>query len=608
MKIDKRLLRETGDARQYLSLTVGLSVLVALLIIAQAYLISRIIDSVFLGGQDLNGVSILITFLFSVILTRAGFTLISDAAAGIAANRAKSSLRKKLFSKLFKLGPTYTRSERSGELTNTAGEGVEQLDSYFGQFIPQIFITILVPLVVLVAVFWIDTLSGIVLLVTAPILPFFMALIGKMASALTKKQFKSMSLLSAHFLDVLQGLVTLKTFGRSKAQETTIQEASDRFRNITMKVLKIAFLSALVLEIGATIATAIVAVEIGLRLLYGHIEFQPALFVLLLAPEFYMPFRQLGARFHAGMNGAAASQRIYEILELPPERERLTRAEKKRAAEEKTEEPLPAVKVNYEHLPVDNGLTIEFSNVKYAYERGERPALNHTSFRLEKGQITALVGPSGSGKSTVAGLLLRFLEPEEGCITVNGIDLKNVEAKEWRASVAWVPQNPYLFNSSVLENIKLGKPDATLEEVVEAAKKANAHEFISRLPHSYQTILGERGLRLSGGQLQRISLARAFLRNAPFLLLDEATSNLDPEHEAQIMEATQRLMEGRTVLLIAHRLSTVYKAGKIIVLENGRVAESGTHRELLEQNGLYYRLVKGDSRETDRAVSKGEAA
>ncbi|MEI7556571.1 thiol reductant ABC exporter subunit CydD [Candidatus Chlorohelix sp.] len=586
MKLDKRLLQQTGNARRYLVITISLSLVIGILTVTQAHFMSQIIEGVFLSSLNLEQVSGWLLFLLLAILLRTILVWGSDLAADRAARNVKTNLREKLFSHLFKLGPAYSKGERTGELTHTVGEGVESLDALFSQYLPQIFITVLVPLTILIAVFSADTLSGIVLLVTAPVLPFFMELIGRMASALTRKQYKSMSLLSAHFLDVLQGLTTLKLFGRSKLQEKNIANISESFRRLTMRVLKVAFLSALVLEIGATISTAIVAVEIGLRLVYAQIGFQSALFVLLLAPEFYMPFRALGARFHAGMSGFAAAQRIFEILD------------KASANVTRGLSPLPEAyhNPNDSNIPLkafapNEPLRLEFEQVYYAYNGGERPALQGLSFTIEAGQKIALVGTSGCGKSTAAQLLLRFFEPDSGFISVNGLALGEIKAEAWRKQVAWIPQNPYLFNTSVLENIRLGKQGASLEEIIEAAKLANAHDFIAALPQGYATVIGERGSRLSGGQAQRISLARAFLRNAPLLIMDEATANLDPLQEARIVEATNRLLEGRSALIIAHRLSTVYRADNILVLKEGRVAESGSHHELLAKNGLYRELV-----------------
>jgi ABC-type multidrug transport system fused ATPase/permease subunit len=324
-----------------------------------------------------------------------------------------------------------------------------------------------------------------------------------------------------------------------------------------------------------TLSTAVVAVEIGLRLLYGRMVFQEALFILLLAPEFYLPLRQLSARFHASMTGVAAAQRIFEVLGA--------KAEVKAKAEDESGARLD--------LSPNLNLSLNLDNIHYAYDDGARPTLQGLSCEIAAGQTVALVGPSGAGKSTVAYLLMRFIEPDRGTITVDSLPLRCLPVREWRARLAWVPQNVYLFHASVAENIRLARPEASLDKVIWAARQAHAHEFIQALPQGYDTLVGERGARLSGGQAQRVALARAFLKDAPFLILDEATANLDPEDETRIRDSMERLMQGRTALIIAHRLSTVCRADRILVMRDGRVVESGTHGALLEQEGLYRQLV-----------------
>lgn len=558
--------------RFYLGLTVGAGALVSLLIIVQAHFLSLLIDDVFLKGGP-GGFGWLAGLLAGIV-GRAVLNWGGEAAAFQAAGLVKKTLREALFQRLLKLGPAYTRGERSGELTNTAMEGIEALDAYYSQYLPQLFLTMLVPLVVVVAVFSADLLSGVVLLVTMPILPVFMILIGLQAQAKSQRQFKILSQMSAHFLDVLQGLTTLKLFGRSQHQAETIARVSERYRERTMGVLRIAFLSALVMEVGATLSTAIVAVEIGLRLLYGHIPFQSAFFVLLLAPEFYQPLRTVGQRFHASASGIAAASRIFEILDTP-------------LPDETRPDPAPEGVITGLKRPLKSltSIGLRFEQVSYAYPTpdGARTALDRVSFRVERGRKIALTGPSGAGKSTLAQLLLRFIQPDSGQIYLEteaeSIPLSEIPAKDWRELVAWVPQQPYLFNASAAENIRLGKPEASDEAVIAAARQAHAHEFITELPQGYATNLSERGARLSGGQLQRISLARAFLRNAPLLLLDEATANLDLENESLILDALDNLMAGKTVLLIDHRPALLERADRVIRLEAGRVAGVGAVSE-----------------------------
>ncbi len=567
--LDPRLIRKTRLASVSLTLTIAASFLTGAVTVAQAYFLSRIIAGVFLAHQTLPKVMPLLLWLAALSVARAGAVWSGQIFAQRTAGRVKTALRDKLVAHVMALGPQFTRAERSGELINTAVEGIEALDAYFSQYMPQVAAAAFVPLTIAIFIFPNDVLSGLVLLFTAPIIPVFMILIGSIAEDMTKKQWRSLSRMSAHFLDVLQGLTTLKLLGRSREQVKTIAKISDRFRDATMAVLRVAFLSALVLELAATLSTAVVAVEIGVRLLYAKIAFQQALFVLILAPEFYQPLRMLGARFHAGMAGTAAAKRIFAVLDTP-----LPKA------------PTIAPK------PAPRRMTIALKNVRVAFDDGARPALNGVSFTIADGETVALVGRSGAGKSTIAHLLLRFIAPQSGTITVDGVPLHQLDTAAWRAKIGWVPQMPYLFDATIVENIKLANPAASRADVRRAARLAHAEAFIEALPRGYDTRIGERGARLSGGQAQRIALARAFLKDAPFVIFDEATANLDPRHEAEIHAAMAALLANRTALMIAHRLNTITAADKILVLDGGTVVESGSHAELLAQAGLYHQLFR----------------
>jgi ATP-binding cassette subfamily C protein CydD len=374
--------------------------------------------------------------------------------------------------------------------------------------------------------------------------------------------------MSAYFLDIFQGIVTLKIFNKSKEQVNEIKRISEEFRKRTMKVLRTAFLSALTLEILASISIAIIAVEIGLRLLYGKFDFQSAMFILILAPEFYLPLRRLGSQFHSGQESIAAAQKLYEVLDR-----RLFIPEKKHAV-----------------ISSIGPGTIEFQNVSFKYDLNGENAVNNLNIKLEQGKFTALAGHSGSGKSTIVNLILKFIHPSEGRIYSGTNEFSTVPAAEWRKMISLIPQKPYMFHASVRDNIDVGR-NYEPEQIDNAAKAAYIHDFISDLPQGYDTIIGEQGARLSGGQMQRIAIARAFLKDSPVLILDEPASNLDPHAEELIFEALGNLIKNKTVLAIAHKLKTIKSADRIYVLDRGEAVESGTHNELIRQKETYYNLV-----------------
>jgi thiol reductant ABC exporter CydD subunit len=418
-----------------------------------------------------------------------------------------------------------------------------------------------------------------VLLLTFPLIPLFMWLIGESAREKTHRQWVTLSRLAARFLDAVQGLPTLRAFGRAGEEADAVARASERHREVTMGVLRLAFLSALALEALATLGTAVVAVEVGLRLLYARVAFREALFALLLTPEFYRPLRALGASFHAGMAGKEAAGRIAEVLEAggplaAP------------AVLEDTPPGAPATTRKGAEAPA-----IAFEGVRFSYDPARPPALDGFSLALPRASTVALVGPSGAGKTTAAQLLLRFLEPGAGAITIDGSPLAVRAPEEWRARVAWVPQRPRLFHGTLRDNVALARPRATDAELEEAAARARLDAVLRALPRGWETPVGEAGERLSGGEARRVALARAFLKDAPVLVLDEPTAQLDPETEAAVVDAVGELRQGRTVLLVAHRLTTVAAADRVALVARGRVIEEGTPRELAAAGGGYARLV-----------------
>jgi len=568
MNFDKKLLALIKNARFEFIATIVAGISVGLFTIFQSKFLSGVLDAVFLKEKTLDAILTLISLFFLFGVLKSGAIWTQKLFASKTAEKIKSDLRNRLSEKIFALGPVFTKNIESGKLSAIVNEGVEKLDAYYSSYLPQFFLANIIPVLILIFVFPIDLLSGFVFLVTGPVIPFFMILIGKQAESLSKKQWKTLSYLSSHFFDVIQGLTTLKLFGQSKNQIKKISEISDEFRKATLGVLKIAFLSALVLEVLSTISIAIVSVEVGLRLLYGKIEFYDAFFVLLLAPEFYLPMRLLGSSFHAGIDGVTASKSIFEILDA------------------KNVAKISGARVEKSSVP----FAIEFREVAFEY-RSNTQVLKNISFKIEAGEKIALVGKSGAGKSTLLNLLLKFIEPTRGEILAKGGKLSEISRESWLRNVTYLSQHPYLFHGSVRENLLLAKPNANDSELFAALEFANIENFVRSLPQGLDTPTGERGAALSGGQVQRIALARAYLKNAPILLLDEPTANLDPEIEEEISAKIFELMKNKTVITIAHRLKTIENSDKIVVLQNGEIAELGTHEELLRKGGVYATLL-----------------
>jgi ATP-binding cassette subfamily C protein CydD len=572
MHLDRRLLELARPQRAALILSIAFGWLGGVVTVVQAWLLAHIIADVFLGGADRAAVAPSLGWLLGAIVVRTAFTWATDAAASHAAAGVKHEIRSMVFAALVDQGPVAAGRRRTGELITLLTDGVEALDAYIAGYLPQLVLAGVIPLTVAAVVLGRDLLSGVVLILTAPLIPVFMYLIGRFAGTLARRQWLDMARLGAFFLDTIQGLATLKILGRSHTQIAAIERVSDAFRSSSMAVLRIAFLSALVLELVATLSVAVVAVEIGLRLLGGRLGFESAFFVLLLAPELYLPMRKLGASFHSGLAGVAASARLFEILEVV---ERSSQA----AAYQTMPDPptIVAEEVSFAY-PGDNG--------------GSRPALDRVSLTIGAGETIALVGPSGSGKTTLARLLLRFIEPDSGGLAVNDIDAVTIDPTAWRQVMAWLPQHPHLFADSIDANTRLSRPRAPDDDVTAALRAAGAEEFIAALPDGASTRIGERGAKLSGGEARRLALARVFLADARIVILDEPGEDLDPRLRAEIDDSLAVLLQGRSALVIAHRLPTVMAADRIVVLDDGRVIDHGSHLELVDRCEVYRGLVQ----------------
>lgn len=567
MAISAFLKSQKTHAGRYLSLAVGIGALAGFLLILQAWCLAEVVSGVIFAQQGLTELMPWLWAMLGIFLLRAVLAWIAEQTAFYAAVRVKLALREQLYRHIQHLGPAFLTGQRSGDLVNTLSDGVEALEAYYARYLPAISLMALVPLSILAFVFPLDWISGLVMLGTAPLIPLFMILIGKGAERRNQQQWRKLARMSAHFLDVIQGLTSLKLFNASRREAQMIARISDDYRRSTLSVLRIAFLSSFALEFFSTVSIAIVAVLIGFRLYWGELDFFHGFFVLLLAPEFYLPLRNMGTHYHARMEAIGAAQRMVEILETPV------------AAHSTGHKPSP-------QTPEE----ISLERICFSYPDG-RIGVQDLSFQVQAGETVALVGPSGAGKSTTLNLLLGFLQPQTGMVRIDGTTLAEIDPASWRQRIALLPQRPTLFPASVEDNIRLAKPTASLEAVKLAARLARADAFIEQLPQGYATRVGETGRRLSGGEVQRIALARAFLKDAPLVLLDEATANLDLESEALIQQGLKELARNRTLIMVAHRLSTVREVPRILVLDQGRLVEQGSHHSLLRSQGLYANLA-----------------
>ncbi|MGW4602440.1 thiol reductant ABC exporter subunit CydD [Streptomyces sp. NPDC004532] len=538
--IDPRLLRYARATRLFLVAVVGLGAVGAALVIAQAMLISEVVVGAFQHHHSAAELRTPLLLLVAVAAGRAVVSWLTELAAHRASAAVKSELRRRLLERAGALGPGWLAGQRTGSLVALATRGVDALDDYFSRYLPQLGLAVVVPVAVLARIVTEDWVSAAIIVATLPLIPLFMMLIGWATQSQMDRQWRLLSRLSGHFLDVVAGLPTLKVFGRAKAQAESIKRITGEYRRATMRTLRIAFLSSFALELLATISVALVAVTIGMRLVHGDMDLYIGLVILVLAPEAYLPLRQVGAQYHAAAEGLSAAEEIFAVLETP----------------------VPARGTR--RLPEGE---ITFEGVSVRYPGRSSDAVSAVSLSIGAGETVALVGPSGAGKTTLLNVLLGFVEPGQGRVCVGGADLTTADLDEWRSRIAWVPQRPHLYAGTITENVRLARPDADDAAVRRALADAGALEFVDALPAGADTVLGEDGAGLSAGQRQRLALARAFLADRPVLLLDEPTASLDGATEADIVEAVRRLAAGRTVLLVVHRPALLALADRVVRLD-----------------------------------------
>ncbi len=563
----RRLLSYARSGSVWLGLSAGLGIAAGLLAVAQAALLARIFHEVAAARAPVETLAPLFLVALAVVGLRGAAGWGKEEAGFVAGVRVRELLRTSLLERLFALGPSYLSSRKSAELSTAVFDRVEALHGFYARYLPQLIVAAAVPLAIFLFVLPISWAAGGLLLLTAPAIPFFMVLVGMGAEAVSQKHFEALGRLGARFLDVLQGLETLKRFGKSRGRAEDLAESSEQYRKRTMNVLRIAFLSSAVLEFFSSIAIALVAVYLGLSYL-GYLDFglygrglslEGGLFILLLAPEFYAPLRDLGTHYHARAEAVGAAAEIERILERQP------------------------VEPGRKRVPEPFSGRIRFEGVSFSYPGQANPVLEKTDLDLDRGRRTFLIGGSGEGKTTLLHLLLGFLLPTDGRILADGRPLSEISPGRWRRALSWIGQEPRLFSGTLAENIRLGKPDASGAEVSEAARQAGIFEFVDRLPAGFETAVGEGGRLLSRGQAQRVALARSILADAPVLLLDEPFAGLDAETEKTVEAVLERFCRGKTVLWVTHRLSAIRPEDRVLVLSGGRVREADP-KELKKTN------------------------
>ena len=540
--LDPRLLRYARATRGHLLVVVALGIATAMLVLTQAELFSRGIARVVADGALRSTLSAVLAALAAVIVGRTIVAWLQDSAAQRASAIVKSQLRARLIAHTAALGPDAGASR--AEVATLSTTGLDALDDYFGQYLPQLILAVVVPFVVLARLLPADLTATFIVAVTLPLIPLFMVLVGKATEASNAKRWNALTRLSHHFLDVISGLPTLKVFGRAKAQADSVRRTTDQYRTTTMATLRVAFLSSLVLELIATLSVALVAVSVGLRLVDGGLDLRTGLLVIILAPEAYLPLRLVGARYHAAAEGLAAAERTFQVLETPL--------------------PVSGTETDLPDLRVGGSVRVRGVSCTHSGRPGTAP--HAVDFEATVGQVVVLTGPSGAGKTTLLSVLLGARRPERGDVVVCGggreVPLSALAREAWRTQLAWVDQTPYLFTGTIADNVRLARPVAD-EPSVRRALDASGLSAMAA-----DRRIGEAGTGLSAGEQRRVAIARAVLREAPLILLDEPTAGLDTETEADILATIRMMATNAIVIMVSHRPAAIAAADHIVTVSS----------------------------------------
>ncbi len=572
--IDPRLTSLVPVTKRYMYGAVAVGVIAAVCLVLQAALLASIISRALVGRASIHALVPDFVALAVVLIGRAGTTFAGEVLAQRTSASVVLALRMKLLRKTLQLGPSWFAGEKVGELSVSATRGIDSLDIYFGRYLPQAVLAGLVPLGIMGWVAWQDWVSLLILLGLCALIPITMIIFGRQATKETQRQWRRLSSLSAHFLEILRGLATLRAFGREGQGRREIYEATEGLRTTTMRTLRVAFLSALTMELISGLGVGLVAMVLGLRLLSGSLSLGTALAVLLVSPEVFLPLRRVGAEFHASAQGQAAAQRILAVLDLPDTDSTNTDLANTDPAntvprESKALSSTVGHKVEHTvgHKVEHSCAELRIAGLKFSFAERSLSVLPGIDLVVAPGEHVAVVGPTGIGKSTLVAAVLGFISPDEGVISSDGIDQSSLSGSEWRKRITWVPQTPHLFSGSIAYNLRIGKPEASKQELREVLDAVDLGAVIAGLPNGLDTQLGEEGWTLSAGERQRIAIARAMLRDAPIVVFDEPAGHLDLATEARLSKNLTSWLESRTVLVVAHRPELVSRIDRTIEFE-----------------------------------------